>query len=128
MRTQQGMTFISMVFVIALVGFTSYIALRVLPVYMRHYTVVKALEAVKEIPRDELDGSPSYAIVVIKNKLNRQFTVDDIRNIDAKDIIIKRNRHGYTVSVKYSEVENLFKDIDLVFHFHPVVEVKLRER
>ena len=69
---QKGMTFIGLLFVLAMAGVILYAGIRVAPLYLNYMKVAKAMDAVAtEVKGDNPDPG------VIRGLIDRHFTIDD---------------------------------------------------
>jgi len=115
---QKGLTAISLLFVLALVGGAIYTALRVVPMYLNYYKVVSVLESIKE-DRETAD----LGKYKIRDLISRRFNINYVEHIDAKDVKIKKTQKGMVMSVEYEERAPLFSNLSVVASFDKSVEV-----
>ena len=128
MKSQRGMTLIGTLLVACFVGFIGFLALKITPVYLQHFSVVSSMKALNKLPESELTGAPSQVAYTLHRKLQNQLYVNGIHFIKPKDIKIKTLRQGYEVSIKYEAKQPLFANIALLFHFDNTEQVVIRGR
>jgi Tfp pilus assembly protein PilE len=115
---QQGMTFIGLLFVLALVGIIGYAGIRLVPVYLNYMKVSKIMEATAT----ELQGSSEPGN--IKRTLEKHWQIDDPSAPDLKDFEITKDDSGAVIHVAYDDKVPYISDISLSVHFDKTVKVK----
>lgn len=118
---QQGMTLISLVFVLILLGFLVLCALKAVPIYMNHSKVVHALESLKNRPEIETKSKRE-----IWRSLQKQFNMNYIKSIKKENVIITKELDYLKVQIKYHVKEPFIKNLSLWADFDNFVEVDRR--
>src|ERR1700722_5355067 len=95
---QQGMTFIGLLCILALVGVIVYAGIRLAPLYLNYMKVAKAMDAVAT---EIKGGTPDPG--AIRGLIDRHFTIDDPTGVDAKDIEITKDDGGGQMPVAYDD-------------------------
>jgi hypothetical protein len=111
---QSGITLMSMVIVLAVVGFFAFIFMKLFPAYNEYYSVVSAMEAVAREP-----GSGRMSPAAIFESLEKRMYVNyvDRKYVDRRSFQLKRSGTGYTLSVRYERREPLIYNLDFVAKF-----------
>ncbi|MEK7791594.1 MAG: DUF4845 domain-containing protein [Pseudomonadota bacterium] len=92
--------------------FTSILGMKLIPVYMEHATIKKALVAIsKDVT---LQSAPLSEIRLLFDK---RAQIDNIKTIRGKDIEINLEKEQKVLSVKYSVKTPLFANIALIIDF-----------
>ena len=116
---QQGMTFIGLLFVLAMAGVIVYAGIRLAPIYLNYMKVVRAMDGVAaEIKGDNPDPA------TIRGLLDRHFTIDDPTGIDVKDIEITKDDGGVQMHVAYDDAAPYVANVSLSVHFEKTVTVR----
>jgi hypothetical protein len=116
---QQGMTFIGLLFVLAMAGVIVYAGIRLAPLYLNYMKVVRAMDGVAaEIKGDNPDPA------TIRGLLDRHFTIDDPTGIDVKDIEITKDDGGVQMHVAYDDAAPYVANVSLSVHFEKTVKVR----
>lgn len=110
MQKQQGMTFIGLVLMIAMIVFVAVIGMKVLPYYAEHMTIKKILHSVAE---DNV-GKPKSAI---QEAFRKAASIDDIKSIDKTDLEISSTDAGTVISTEYQVVVPLFANVSALLDF-----------
>jgi type II secretory pathway pseudopilin PulG len=118
MKKQQGITLIGFLFVLAIVGFFAYMAMKLVPPYSEYLGVVKAMKAVASEP-DLAAKSPEEIQRDLAFKGSFQY-VDD-KTFSAQNIKIKNGPGGGTLQVKYDKDVPFLYNIDFLLHFDKTV-------
>ncbi len=109
---QQGMTFISILVILGVVGFFIMIGLKVLPSYINHYSIKKVLMQMEE-DRSMRDKSPAE----IRKLLKRRFRINNIYDFDPKNIRFTKKQNGMEVRIAYEVREHVLGNVDIVLTF-----------
>ncbi len=116
-KRQRGMTFISWLIVLGLVGFFAAVTLKLLPVYMEHYSIRHVL-AQFELDRDLSKKSTGEIRTLMKKRLK----INGVYDFNVKDnVLVERDKGKVTVRVKYEVRKPMLGNVDLVVHFDDAV-------
>jgi len=110
-RNNRGLTLIGFLVVLCVAGFFAYLAMRLLPMYVEYFGVVKAMEAVKNEP-----GAAQKSLEEIRRDLSAKFDtqyVDD-NSVPPQAISVKREAGGATLRIAYEKRVNFMYNIDIV--------------
>jgi len=117
-RGQQGLTLMSFVVVLLVLGCIAYLAMRVVPAYLEYFQVVKAMEGVAQEPGVEtMDPTRMHSL------LGRRFDIGYVETIQDKDVKIIRDTNGTRLSVDYDVRKPVVSNVDLIIHFEKTVNV-----
>ena len=109
---QRGMSGLSILVVLLLIGFFATAIIKLLPIYMESWTVKGALTAVVE------EGGDGLTPTEIRSKIGRQFTVNQVTAINEKDILIKRLKGGkISIDANYEKRVHFMQNVDVVVKF-----------
>ena len=117
---QRGMTAIGWLLVLGLIAFFTLVTLRLVPMYLEYAKVVSTLESLPSEP-----GIASSSKGEIVSIIARRFDVNDVRNIDPKNVLVSKERGVLTIGFKYERREHLISNIDVVGKFDKQVEVPI---
>ena len=116
---QQGMTFIGLLCILALVGVVGYAGVRLAPVYLNYMKIARTLEAVAtEVKGDNPDPQN------IRNLIDRHFNIEDPTNVTARDIEITKEDGGVQMHVAYDDTVPYVANVSLSVHFDKTVTVR----
>lgn len=119
-RNARGITLIGFVIVLVVVGFFAYMAMRLIPVYMEYFGVLKAMEQVKNEP-----GSAQRSLEEIRRDMSFKFDTQyvDSESVPPQAIQLKREGGGATLRVAYEKRLPFVYNIDLVVSFDKSVNL-----
>jgi len=110
---QQGMSLVSWILLIGVLGFCILFAVRVIPMYSENLYVVKALKSLTEsgVKINELSDSE------IKKKLMNFYLINNVTSKGPENIVIDRKSKSLLVTIDYENRTNFFSNIDVVVSF-----------
>ena len=115
---QAGVTALGFLILATLVGVVGLAAIKVTPMYIKNMRMTTILENIQR----ELNGqSPSP--VSIRQAFGKQFSVNDVNDVDIEAIKITQNKDGYAVRVQYENRAPYVADIYLVVAYDKQVEI-----
>ena len=110
---QKGITFLSFIIVLAVIGFFAFLAMRLFPVYVNYYGAVKDIKALSQEP-----GAATRGIDDIRKELDRRFNISYVEGIDLyKDIKLVNSPTGKQIQIKYEQRKPLIYNLDFVAMF-----------
>ena len=119
-RNVRGITLIGFLVMLCVAGFFAYIAMRLVPVYVEYFGVVKAMEQIKNEP-----GAAQKSVEQIRRDLNVKFDLQyvDQQDIPPQAIQVKREATGPTLRIAYEKRVPFMYNIDLVASFDKSVNL-----
>lgn len=115
---QGGMTLIGFILVLSFVIFLSFIGMKIGPLYMEYFSLVKAMNGLAEER-----GSAQLSADDIKAKiLNRLYISYSADNVKAKHIKITRS-NGVSVRIAYEVRKPVIGNLDVVAKFNESVRL-----
>ncbi|MCF7223499.1 DUF4845 domain-containing protein [Marilutibacter chinensis] len=118
-RTQGGMTLISFIIVLAVVGVFIYMGMKLIPMYSEYYAVKRALSELSTDPA-AANAEPSK----IRDLFFRRLYVSYADNIKKEHFKIERRDAGYLVTVDYEVRKPLIGNLDVVGRFNATQEMR----
>lgn len=122
MKKQAGMTLISWVIVLGLIGFFVTLAMRLVPMYQEYYGVVQIMEGMeKEITNNNLTKKQ------VKTLLAKRFNTGYISSVQDEHIELlrgKNNVHVDKIIIDYEVREPFLAHISLVGSFNIEAQAK----
>ncbi len=108
-KSQQGMTLMSFVVVLAVVGFGAYVAMKLFPMYQEYYSVRSAAKS--------LAGEPGVANMdpsKIEDLFFRRLYINYSENVKPENVKIDRIEGGWNMKVNYEVRRSLVGNLDVV--------------
>jgi len=97
----------------AVIGISVLLLLKLFPVYMEHFNVTTSLESLSS--ETEIKSLKKGAI---KELLQRRFSINDVKSVGKEHIVIEKTKTGMTIDIAYEVRKPLVGNIDLVIHFN----------
>ena len=117
-RTQRGMTAISIAILLGVLAFFVLIALTLAPIYIENFSVSSHLSRLgKE------SGSATMTKEEIRFILMKRFGIDDVKNVQLEDISIVEDKGHLTISVEYEVRRHILGNVDVVVYFSDSTQV-----
>lgn len=120
-RSQKGFTLASLSFVLLLIGFVVYTALKLFPVYMEAFTVKSSVASLETDKNQEFSG-PS----AVRQALSKRFGINNITTVSLDDISVTSEKGMFIVDVDYEVRIPYFRNINLLLTFENHAEVPSR--
>ncbi len=113
-RNARGITLIGFVIVLGVVGFFAYMAMRLVPVYIEYFGVVKAMEQERTEP-----GAGSKTLDQLRRELSFKFNTQyvDETNVPPSVISLKRENGAATLRIAYERRVPFVYNLELVASF-----------
>lgn len=113
-RRVKGITLIGFVMLLCVLGFFAYLAMRLIPMYVEYFGVVKSMEQVRSEP-----GSATKSLDQLRRDLIFKFNTQyvDETAVPPQSITLKREGGGATLRVAYEKRVPFFYNLDLVGTF-----------
>lgn len=119
-KSQRGVTVLGWIILLIPVAIVGYACIRLAPVYINYFRVVKVLEQTAS----ESKGQSGLDVAAIRGSIDKRFNVEYVDNPEAKDIDIHRDGDNWVAIAKYEEVAPLFGNISLLIEFDKQVDLK----
>ena len=115
---QQGLTFISLVFILGLIGFFVLLGLKIGPIYLNHSKVVSALADIKKTPDIEVQSEGE-----IRSSLSKRFDINYVDDVNQDDITITRHGNYLKVVIEYEVARKIAGNLSVLVEFNDNIEV-----
>jgi len=109
---QRGASGLNILFTLVMVIFFGATILKLTPVYLDNYTIKGALDGLNQQP-----GITQMSQDKIKGVLLKQLQINNVHNVDAKGIVVKKENGRLTVNIDYEVRMDLVQNIDLIVSF-----------
>ena len=118
-QRQQGMTFIGLLCVLAIVGMIGYAVIRLIPVYLNYMKISRTMEMTATEVKGE-NPDPGN----IRRILERHWQIEDPTAVEVKEIEITKGDGGVSMHVSYDDVVPYMSNVSLSVHFDKTVKVQ----
>lgn len=113
MRTQRGMSGLTVIFLLVVGGFILLCLFKVIPLYYNNYKLDSLFSRIGN------EGTPieTQTTNEIRGRFSRQFQVEGINDVEVSDIEITRQNGEVTLSYIHEDRVNIFNNLDVVVSF-----------
>lgn len=113
-HSQKGASFFGWLAVIALIVFGMVIAMKLVPIYMDHYSLRNMITTVSEDPTIKINS-----LRELNSYIEKGMQLNSIRDINPKEAIkvTQSGQNAYTLVLKYEVRAPLLNTVDLLVHF-----------
>jgi len=109
-RLQRGLTMIGFLFVITVLLVVALLAFRMVPSYIEHYTIQKALEGA-------LADSNDLSVATIRRAMDRRLDADYADAVQGKDVEVSKTGNAVTASVSWQRTLPLVSNVSILLDF-----------
>lgn len=106
--SQQGLTLVSLIFLLVILGAIAVLALKVSPTVIEYFSIKKAVTAAK---------ASGNSVREIQSAFDRQMDVGYIESISGKDLEIVKSESGFDVSFAYPKKIGLGGPVSLLIEY-----------
>ncbi|MDD5112727.1 MAG: DUF4845 domain-containing protein [Methylobacter sp.] len=117
-KNQQGLTLISILFILGLIAFFTLLTLKIVPIYMDHAKVVNALKAIEQSPNIETQSENE-----VRNSLNKRFSMNYVYDVTQDDIKVVKHGNYLKVTIEYETVQKIAGNLSVLAEFNDSIEV-----
>jgi len=110
----KGITLIGFVIMLGILGFFAYLAMRLVPMYVEYFGVVKAMEQVRSEP-----GAAQKSLDEVRRELSLKFDTQyvDSTSVPPSAIQLKREGGATTLRIAYEKRVSFMYNLDIVGKF-----------
>ncbi|MFY1017889.1 DUF4845 domain-containing protein [Ectopseudomonas khazarica] len=120
-RSQQGLSVLSWLMVLAVVAFFASTGFKVLPHYLDYMSMEKIITSVETDKASEVRTVGEFYSHVSKG-----MQVNNIRDLNLRDVMqVKVENNEFRVHLKYEKREPLIENLDLVVNFDKEFRVRM---
>lgn len=112
MSRENGLSLLGFLFALLVVGVCLTVLFRLGPLYLDNYTVAQSFAALGD------DDVRSLSDQGIRQKLYKEFVINNVDSIDLKAVEIERSAEKILVSLDYERRVPLLGNVDAVVRFH----------
>lgn len=121
-KYQQGLTFMSMVFILGFIASVVLLVLKIGPIYLEHSKVVNALAALEKTTNVETLSESE-----VRGNLDKRFNMNYVYDVTKNDIKVTKSGNYLKVQIVYEKVEKIIGNLSVLVEFDDVIEVGVPE-
>lgn len=111
-KSQRGVSFVSVLLLLIILGFGFTIGVRLFPVYMNYFNVKSVMDEVAHSP-----GIGSKGYRAVWDGVMKRLDINGVNNIREKDFHMKTVGNRTTLTIKYQVKQHLIGNIDGLINF-----------
>jgi hypothetical protein len=120
---EKGMTMWSLLFVLAVIAFVTFMIFKLLPPYLEDFKVKSALDS---LAKQQDIGTMTKADIV--NTMQKRFDIDNVSYVKpAQHMTIETRGRNRTIRITYEAVVPIFSNISVLLEFDHTREVRAGE-
>ncbi|TBU72042.1 DUF4845 domain-containing protein [Pseudomonas daroniae] len=120
-RSQQGLSIVSWLVVLAVVAFLASTAFKVIPHYLDYMSMEKIITSVETDKLQEVRTVGDFY-----SHVSRGMTVNSIRDLNLKEVLkVTIENNEFLAHLKYEKRESLIENLDLVVNFDKEFRVRM---
>jgi hypothetical protein len=119
-KSQRGVTFIGWLVLLTPVAIIVYAGIRLTPIYLNYFHVVRSLEQLAADSKDDPQINP----VSVRNALERRFDVEYVDRPSAKDIDVHREGDHWVAVAEYEDLAPMVGNVSILVQFNKQVILK----
>lgn len=113
-----GITMIGFLLVLVVGGFLAYLVMRLVPLYVEYFGVVKSMEQVRMEP-----NAAQLSLYEIKRNLSLKFNVQYVDDLPPNAITLRHEKGAVVLNIHYERRVHFVYNIDLVATFDKSVNL-----
>lgn len=126
MHKQKGMTFIGLLSVVVLVIMAAIVTMRMVPVYIQHYSIMESVRALHTIPLSSFTGDQQADSEALRRSLTKRLDINGIEDLKEDQVIIESlGENTYSIKIKYQVIRPLAYNVSLLFNFDNTIKVTI---
>ncbi len=110
-KQQRGLTFISWMVVLALVGFLALFLIKLTPAYMEYFNVRSVMQSFKT------DQAQYASAESVRKAVEKRFSINDVKTVSASDVVINPEGGGFSLQLDYEVRVPFIANVSLVSNF-----------
>ncbi|KAF1687531.1 DUF4845 domain-containing protein [Pseudoxanthomonas broegbernensis] len=120
-RKQGGLSLVGFLVVLAVVGFTAYIGMKLFPMYQEYYSVRTAMKSLANEP-----GVADMDPAKVQDLFFRRLYISYSENVKAQNVKFERTDGGWRMKVNYEVRRPLVGNLDVVGRFDTTQDLTRR--
>lgn len=119
-KQQEGLTFVSLLLVLAVIGFFAYTGIKLTPVYLEYFSVSSSLKSLAE------EESQGLAVGELRSRLMKRLEINNVTHVTDDDIRVRSEGNSKTVTVQYEVQQPFYGNVSLLIAFEDSVTLSGR--
>ena len=116
-QRQQGLTLLSIAFILALIAFFVLLILKIAPIYIDHSKVANALAALEQTTDIQTKNEHE-----VRQSLDKRFNMNYVYDVTQDDIKVTKRGDYLKVQIEYETVVKIIGNLSVLAEFNDVIE------
>ena len=117
-QRQQGLTLLSIAFILALIAFFALLILKIAPIYIDHSKVANALAALEKTTDVQTKSEQE-----VRQSLEKRLNMNYVYDVTQDDIKVTKRGNYLKVQAEYETVVKIFGNLSVLAEFNDIIEV-----
>jgi uncharacterized membrane protein YhiD involved in acid resistance len=117
-QRQQGLTLLSIAFILALIAFFVLLILKIAPIYIDHSKVANALAALEKTTDIQTKSEQE-----VRQSLEKRLNMNYVYDVTQDDIKVIKRGNYLKVQAEYETVVKIFGNLSVLAEFNDIIEV-----
>lgn len=117
-KNQQGLTLISLIFLLGIIGFFISLVLKIAPIYIDHSKVKSALSNLEKIEHVENQSEAE-----IRTRLDKSFNTNYVTDVTRDDITVTQGGNYLKVVIEYNVIKPIIGNLSILVEFNDQIEI-----
>lgn len=114
---QKGLTFLSTLLLLIVIGFFAYLAIKLIPIYLEYFNVSSSLNSLAS------EESQGLGVGELRDRFMKRLQINDVKHVDRRNVKITRDGPAHVVAVKYEVREQFYGNLYLLVIFDDSVTI-----
>lgn len=119
LKSQQGMSAITLMFVLGVAVFFILLGIKMTPVYLQDFSIGEVLQGVEDDPKTEQMSNRELKTLIFK-----RFNINSVYDFDKKWMKIESTRRGRKITIDYEVREPVIGNVSIIMAFYHQVTVR----
>ncbi len=117
-QKQRGMTGLGWLTVLFIIGFFSFLALKLVPIYLEYYSIKQVLYSLKNEP-----AIAEKSAAEVRTLIGKRLLINSIYNLDKDTFKIKKVPGKFEVELNHNVQKHMAGNIDVLVTFHDEIDL-----
>jgi hypothetical protein len=118
LKKQEGMTFAGWLIVLVLIGFFALLGMKLVPIYLEHYTVKTVIESLRNEPLITKQSANE-----VRQMIMRRLDINGVYDLKKEHVAVKKSPGILHVNIAYQVQRKMVGNIDVLISFSDEIEL-----
>ena len=118
LKHQQGLSLISLVFLLGIMGFCIMLVLKIAPIYIDHSKVTSTLSTLQKTKEIENESEAE-----IRTRLTKNFNTNYVSDVTHDDTTIIQGGSYLKIVIQYNVIKKIIGNLSVLIEFNDQIEI-----